>query len=133
METLLLRKMCFPYLTQLPCVRASVCVCVSVRERYSAPSAQPPQRCCGHLFFSFLSCVTQQVVLCCAVRIAQHWGVRGSQQQEGFASFWEVAGAYVCLVKKGEWFWRGGRTYLGLLRLCLLFRINLFPVVIYFL
>lgn len=132
METLLLRKMCFPYLTQLPCVRASVCVCECQGEILGSICTASPVLLWPSVF-SFLSCVTQQDVLCCAIRIAQHWGVRGNQQQEGFAWFWEMAGAYVCLVKKGVWFWRGGRTYLGLLQLCLLFRINLFPVVIYFL
>lgn len=40
----------------------------------------------------------------CAIRIAQQWRVRGRQLHEGFACFWERAGAYVCLVGKGVQF-----------------------------
>lgn len=52
--------------------------------------------------FSSLSCVTQpSCSVLCAIRIAQQWSVRGKQLRKGFAWFWEVAEACVCLVGKG--------------------------------
>ena len=49
-------------------------------------------------FFLLELCDAASCSVLCAIRIAQQWSVRGKQLREGFAWFWEVAGAYVCLV-----------------------------------
>lgn len=84
-------------------------------------------------FFLLELCDAASCSVLCAIGIAQQWSVRGKQLHEGFAWFWEVAGAYVCLVGKGVWFWGRGRTYLGLLQPCLLLRVKIFPLLTSFL
>lgn len=84
-------------------------------------------------FFLLELCDAASCSVLCAIRIAQQWSVRGKQLHEGFAWFWEVAGAYVCLVGKGVRFAGGGRTYVGLLQLCLLVRVKLLHLLTSFL
>lgn len=90
--------MCFSYLVQLPCVRACVCVPGGgiLLHLHSVPSIAV-----AVYFFLLELCDAASCSVLCAIRIAQQWSVRGRQLREGFAWFWEVAGAYVCLVGKG--------------------------------
>lgn len=84
-------------------------------------------------FFLLELCDAASCSVLCAIRIAQQPSVRGRQLHVGFACFWEVARAYVCLVGEGVQVWRGGRMYLGLIQLCLVLRIKLFPFLTSFL
>lgn len=124
--------MCFSYLVQLPCLHACMCVCVpggGIRLHLRSV----PSIAVAVYFFLLELCDAASCSVLCAIRIAQQWTVRAKQLHEGFACFWEVAGAYVCLVGKGVRFWGGGRTYLGFLQPCLLLRIKLFPLLTSFL
>lgn len=70
----------------LVCVHLCVCVCVCVcRGEILGSICTASPAVLWPSVFSFLCCVTQQVVLCCAIRIAQQCRVRGNQQQKGFA------------------------------------------------
>lgn len=113
----------------LACVR--VCVCRG--EVFGSICAASPALLWPSYFFLLELCDAASCSVLCAIGIAQQWSVRGKQLQEGFAWFWEVAGAYVCLVGKGVWFWGEGRTYLGLLQPCLLLRVKIFPLLTSFL
>lgn len=111
--------MCFPYLVQLPCVRAfvvcafvCVCVCVSGRDTLLHLHSVPSSAGAVCVFLLELCDAASCSVLChqdCSTVECER-----EPTARGLAWFWEVAEAYVCLVKKRVWFLTGDRTYLGL-------------------
>lgn len=92
-----LTKMCFSYLVQLPCLH----VCVPGRGGIWLHLHSIPSIAVAIYFFFLELCDAASCSVLCAIRIAQQWSVRGKQLHKGFAWFWEVVGACVCLVGEG--------------------------------
>lgn len=123
-----LTKMCFSYLVQLPCLHACVCVCAG--GRYSAPSVQHPQHCCGRLFFP--PWAVWRSKLFCAV-CHQDCSIVECERETTAWGLCLVLGSSwgLCLLGwlKGCGFGgEAGRTWDGTWVPCLLLRIKLFPL-----